>query len=242
MDSVMRPRMSRWDFAVRERQLFTAAQQQIPTWRTANVARKLLAGVVSEASNSVPVPDVELIEDLPASQARQIAVSQLGAIVVRGTGAIITLIGCGYEREALMPARVCLEAEFRARQIGEDSSGDAARQLLLGRHPGSLKRLAQRYGEKGDVEFLDRFSHADLLSLLPLSTERLTGWPSGEVELELRPQRGKLRPAQQLLSAAHTATKTGVIIVEVFGVGLLIPPWLSAQLEHYKENPLPEVL
>lgn len=60
--------------------------------------------------------------------------------------------------------------------------------------------------------------------------------------IELRPQRGRLRPAWQLYDAAHVAGSVSARVVEAFGVALQLSPWISGQLVHYRDNPLPDPL
>lgn len=236
---VLRPDLKGWNFAKRERELFDSAKVKIPTWRTANQARKHLAAVISELSLGMPTPNCELFSELDASTANRSACISLGAVVVRSTSSIMSLVGCGHEREALGLARTSLEALIRARQVVDDPSGDVARKLLEGRRAGSLKSAALRYGDKRDIELLDRFAHADLLSLLVVSTRR----PNGvEADLQLLPQRGGVGPANQLLTAAHKATMFSVVLAEAFSVTVEIRGFLSSQLKHYKDNPLPDLL
>ena len=132
-----------------------------------------------------------------------------------------------------------LEALIRGRQVADDASGDTARKLLEGRRAGSLKSAAQRYGSKEELELLDRFAHADLLGLRVVATRRASG---NEADLQLLPQRGGVRPASQLLIAARSAVETSVVMAEVFGVVVEIPAYLSGQLIHYRDNPLPAPL
>ena len=65
---------------------------------------------------------------------------------------IIVLVGCGYEREALAPARTLVEAVIRGRQLSADDSGGVGRTLLKGRKPGSLKAAASRFGQESEIE------------------------------------------------------------------------------------------
>lgn len=237
----IQPSLSKWDFAARERKLFRSAVD-IPTWRAANQSRRLLAAVTVQLSDELPLPGVATVPELETRSASALACLQLAAVAVRSAGAIISLVACGYEREALTPARTLLEAVLRGRQINDDPSGAAARAVLQSRTHGSLKSVAHRYGHKGDVEFLDRFAHADVLTLLPLGTRRRGPGPATEIDFELRPQRGVLKPANQLYQVAYDTTSFCGVLAEAFDVTVAIPPWLSGQLMHYKDNPLPDVL
>jgi hypothetical protein len=224
-----------WKFAERERLLRESAQK-LPTWRVANQARRHLAGMVKAVSDELETPAERTpIKKASADLARKVAAVNLGTIIVRSTGAIIALVATGHERESLAHARISLEALVRGRQMADDKSGDVARQLLAGRKPGTLDAAARRYGEEEDVRFLNRFSHADVLGLLVGSTR---GANEIEFDIELLPQRGAAGPANQLLHAAHHASFFSVVVAEVFGVGMQLPPYLAGQLSHFNENPL----
>jgi hypothetical protein len=233
---VIEPDPKTWAFAERERELFDSAKQ-IPSWRVANQARRHLAGMLAAVTEHMTSLDAPLlIADADADLARKVAVVNLGVIIVRSTSSIIALVGCGHEREALMHARVSLEAVLRGRQIADDSSGESARQLLSGRRYGSLKSVAQRYGDHDDVEFLDRFAHADPVSLLVVGTRH----ENQDVELELLPARGGVGPINQLFMAADQATLFSLVVAEVFGVGVQIPPYLASGLKHFRDHPPPK--
>jgi hypothetical protein len=242
VSDVIAPSLSSWDFQRRERELAESAKE-LPTWRLANQARRFLAGVTHELSHRFDVPEsAEYWKDVDAALARQMAIVQLGAIGVRTVSSIMSLIASGYEREALTFARILLETEIRGRQLGDDPSGEAARSILQGRSPGSLKSAAHRYGSQDDVRFLDRFAHADVLTLITLSVDRLAVPPERETLLELRPQRGKFSPANQLLAAAHRAVGISAMQAEAFGCAVEIPRWVSGQLLQYKDHPLDPTL
>ena len=236
---VVRANLKDWEFTSRERELLDRASHKLPTWRAANQARKHLAGVVAELSERTPTPECRFIRELDAKTANELASVNIGALVVRNTSGIMALIGCGHEREALGLGRVSLEAVIRGRQVADDASGDTARKLLEGHRAGSLKSAAQRYGNKQELEILDRFAHPDMLGLRLVTTPRTNGI---EADLQLLPQRGGVRPASQLLIAARSAVEMSVVMAEVFGVAVEIPAYLSGQLIHYKDNPLPAPL
>lgn len=245
MDDPVVPKLGGWDFAARERYLFQTAPKQIPTWRLANQSRRHLADVLFQLSNAMEIPDLEWISELPATPARRLASTSLAGIVVRSTGAMINLVGCGYEREALAPFRVISEAVLRGLQLAADPSGDVARQILQGRRPGSLKTIAQKFGDEDEatfIGFLDRFAHPDPFTMLALAAPRAGEGAPSEMDLEVRPRRGQVRPANQLLMAAHATVKFSVILsTEAFNRPIVIPTWIRDQLKHYKDNPLPEI-
>ncbi len=234
----IRSSLKHWNFARREAALYESAMSDLPTWRAANQARKHLAGIVAELANGMPTPTSSVaLSQLDATTARQLASVNLGALIVRGTSALISLIGCGHEREALAFDRANFEAFIRGRQLADDPSGDVARKLLAGRRPGSLKSAARRYGGEKDIAVLDRFAHPDLLGLTVISVVR----PNGvEADLEVMPQRGNVAPANQLLIAARRAAMFSTLLADVFDeIAVEIPGYLSGQLKHYKEHPLP---
>jgi hypothetical protein len=236
---VIRPKLSDWPLSARERELF-ATVDTLPTWRLADNCRRTLLDVVKRCGDRMQIPSVELVADVDAQTARRMAALALGQITVRSTSARMMLIATGYEREALSQARVSTEALIRLQHSNHDTSGEAARQLLAGRPPGDLKRLARRYGDEHEIRLLDHFAHADVLSIRTLGDLRKPGQRKGLIEL--RPQRGRLRPAWQLYDAAHLAAMVSAGVVEPFGVAVQFSRWISDQLIHYRDHPLPDPL
>lgn len=110
---------------------------------------------------------------------------------------------------------------------------------LKGAELDHLRASLKRYGNKWELEILDRFAHADLLGLRVVATPRTNGI---EADLQLLPQRGGVRPASQLLGAARDAVEMSVAMAEIFGVAVEIPAYLSGQLIHCKDKPLPAPL
>ena len=90
------------------------------------------------------------------------------------------------------------------------------------------------------MELLDHFSHADVRTLFAIS--RSHGDEDTASRLELRPIRGQVRPAMQLLNSAQTAVGAAAAVCETFGVTLSITPWISNELSHYRDEPLPDHL
>jgi hypothetical protein len=234
---IVRSTLSNWPFGPRERDLFESAQKDLPTWRMANQARRHLAGVTGEMMDGIPAPEKSIpVREIDATLARELAAVRLGVMVVRTASAVMSLVACGHEREALAHGRTILEALIRGRQVADDKSGEAARTLLQGRKPGSLKAAAQRYGQGKEVEVLSRFSHADLLSLVVVETRRGGNF---EADIELLPKRGNVSPVFQLYNAAYAAAMFSAVYTEIFLVTVEIPGFLSEQLKHFKDNPLP---
>lgn len=236
---VIRPRLNDWPLRARERELFGSVDK-LPTWPLADKCRRTLLDVLKRCGDRMSMPNVELVADLDAQAARQMAALALGQLTVRAVSARMMLIATGYEREALSQARVSVEALIRLQHSNADPSGEVARQLLAGRPSRDLKRLARRYGDEREVRLLDHFAHADVLSIRTLGDVPKPGQREGSIEL--RPQRGRLRPAWQLYDAAHLAAMVSAGVVEVFGVALELPRWVSDQLIHYRDNPLPDPL
>lgn len=234
---VVRSKLSNWPFGKREKALFESAKKDLPTWRMANQARQHLAGVVGELMDSIPAPTESIsITDADATTTRQIAAVRLGVIVVRTVSGLMSQLACGHEREALAGGRTIVEALIRARQVSDDKSGEAARTLLQGRKPGSLKAAADRYGHGKEVEILNRFSHADLLSLTVVEKRHEGGF---EADVEVLPKRGIVSPVFQLFNAAYTAGAMSTVLAEIFEVAVEIPTFLTGQLEHFRDNPIP---
>jgi hypothetical protein len=137
-ERIVRSKLADWNFGPREKAPFDSAKTELPTWRAANQSRRHLAGITAELMNGIPAP-VESIEvaEIDATLARQLASVRLGAIIVRTASAIMSLIACGHEREALASGRTILEALIRGRQVADDMSGEPARKMLQGRKPGT---------------------------------------------------------------------------------------------------------
>jgi hypothetical protein len=108
--------------------------------------------------------------------------------------------------------------------------------LLQGRKPGSLKAAAQRYGQGKEIEVLSHFSHADLLSLMVIETRHKGSF---EADIELLPTRGNVSSVFQLYNVSYTAAMFSAVYTEIFPITVEIPGFLSDQLKHFKDSPLP---
>ena len=236
---MLRPRLSQWRLTHREAELF-ASVSHLPTWPLADKSRRMLLDVVWQCTDRFVTPDVETVAMLDADDARRMAAAALGQIAFRAISARMMLLATGYEREALSQARIAVEADLRLQHSNGDDSGEVGRQLLSGRSPRDLKRLARRYGDESEIRLLDHFAHADLLSIRTLGDLPQSGQREGLIEL--RPQRGRFRPAWQLYDSAHLASRASVGVVEAFQLALRVPPWISDQLRFYRDNPLPDPL
>jgi hypothetical protein len=58
----------------------------------------------------------------------------------------------------------------------------------------------------------------------------------------MQPMRGLARPAQRLLEASRTCVGQAAGMVEVFELGVLVPPAIGDKLRWYRDNPLPALL
>jgi hypothetical protein len=212
--------MAKWRLQQREEQLYSEARK-IPTWGLADKSRRFLLDTCCQLWDRTPSATADSYDKLSPDEVRKLAVVHLGQIIVRATGAQMMLIATGYEREAFGQVRVTTEAHLRTRQVLDDISG-------------------HRYGQKRDIELLDHFAHADVLSLRTLGPPPTEG--SREAIVEMQPQRGLSRPAQQLLDASHTCVEQTVVMAEVFELGVLVPPAIGDQLRRYRDNPLPKPL
>ena len=119
------------------------------------------------------------------------------------------------------------------------SCGGTARAILKGQPQRSLKSLAARYASEQEVRILDHFAHADVLTEGLLAVNRSAAGGTPEVFLEMRPTRGVLSPVSQLHQVAYECIGMAVIGAQLNGCGLEVPPWINAQLMHYRDNPLP---
>jgi hypothetical protein len=230
--------MSRWPLRQREDQLYREAKD-IPTWVLADKSRRFLLDTCRQLWELTPTPTVDTYEELSPVQVRRLTVLHLGQLIVRATGAQMMLIATGYEREAFGQVRITTEAHLRTRQVVDDKSGESARSIMAGR-TSNIKRLAHRYGQKHDIELLDHFAHADVLSLRPLGPPPTEG--RREAIVEMQPTRGLARPAQQLLEATDKCVGQTAAMVEVFELGVLVPPSIGDKLRWYRDNPLPTPL
>jgi hypothetical protein len=101
--------------------------------------------------------------------------------------------------------------------------------------------VAQRYGQAKDLEFLNMFAHPNVSSLDPLSIAKAQNKNTIRVDIDLEPRRGIVAPANQLYTVAYLAGGTSMGIAETFGVGMAMPTFISRELLHYRDSPLPAI-
>ncbi len=224
---IIKPTGGQWMLAQTERELHVTAQD-VPNWRLANKARKMLADLVHQLSESVPKlgqPE----GPLDATIARQIAGIQLAAIAVRSTGAVLVLVGTGYQPEAAAPLRRLVESVLRVRAVLDDASGEHARSWLDGRPQGTTERLAQRYAQTDEVRILSVLAHADNRALLPVVQGDI-GSPD-ESAVDIRPSRNTRDAERILFTAAYETSSHAGSLAELFEVTVQMPSWLSGELK-----------
>lgn len=181
------------------------------------------------------VPDVRKIRDLDAQAAQQIAVTSLAALGTRSAGAAMSLMACGYVFESFAHSRSLVECVLRGRQITDDSSGSAARAQLHGRPQASLKKLANRYGDQREIEFLDRFAHPDIetLRLFAISSTEGEG-DVGEQEIDVRPSHNPWVAGWALYTVAYETVGLSVLLAQVFEDGLELRGFLDSEMKRLK--------
>jgi len=234
---IVKAKVGAWKMRQRESELFAAASD-IPNWKLADKARRLLMDLNYRLSNRIPEAEAKKVSEIPAPIAQQVAITSLSSIAIRACGSAMSLIACGYVPESAGPARRGLEAQLRARAILDDDSGQHARDWLS-RPMQGWKKLADRYQTANDLELFSIFAHADARSLMPLHA----GPPRGkgkaevrEVNIDLRPDRDDRIAGHMLYALAYEAVGMCATLVESFGVGFEIPPWISAELIRLREE------
>lgn len=231
---VIQPKIADWKIKQRERQLFADAEV-IPNWRLADKARRLLADTAGHLSPEIPSQIGKTLRQFDPQAARQFAVIAASGIAVRSAGSALVLVASGYVVESAGPFRRILESKLQARAILDDESGQYALRFLQGRGTG-ISKLAQRYGQKEEIELLSTFAHADAsgLRLVESGVRRGSGEVS-ETEISVLPAADPEKAISILYLVAYESVGITTIVAEVFGVGVEVPPWISAELKRLKE-------
>jgi hypothetical protein len=201
---IVRPKIAAWKLRAWEEKLFASAAE-IPNWKLADKARRLLMDLDYRLSQLIPEPQADRPAEIPPQVAKQVAISSLSGITIRSCGSAMSLVACGYVLEAGGPARRGLEAKLRARAVLDDDSGQHARDWLT-RPMQGWKKLAERYGSARDLEFLSVFAHADARGLIPLHAGPPGGYGEGEVRetnIDLRPSRREPDASRMLSALAY---------------------------------------
>lgn len=234
---VVRPKIAAWKLRAWEEELFASAVE-IPNWKLADKARRLLMDLNYRLSQQIPEVQTERPSEIPPPVAKQVAISSLSGITIRSCGSAMSLIACGYVSDSGGPARRGLEAKLRARAILDDDSGQHARDWLT-RPMQGWKKLADRYGSARDLEFLSVFSHADARGLIPLHAGPPGGYGKGEVRetnIDLRPCRREPDASRMLSALAYEAIEMCGALVEPFGVAFEMPPWVGSEFDRLQKE------
>jgi hypothetical protein len=235
-DVVVKAQISKWKLKQEERALFARAEEALPNWRLADKARRMLADFIQHFSSELPKTVEQTSSELDPTVARRAAVIGAGAIGVRSAGSALVLLSAGYGPEAASPLRRLLEAKLNVQAILDDETGEYAIRYLQGRSRGTSK-LAQKYGNVEEIDLLSVLTHADVRGLITLhvgpprrSTEMV------ESTLSVMPFH-KPRDAEFLLHAV--AYECGLMcggLVDAFGVGFEMPPWVGEQLVYMRDK------
>jgi hypothetical protein len=230
---MIQPKIADWKIKQRERQLFGEAEI-IPNWRLADKARRFLADTAGHLSPETASQVGKTLKQFDPQAARQFAVIAASGIAVRSAGSALVLVASGYVVESAGPFRRILESKLQARAILDDESGQYALRFLQGRGTG-ISKLAQRYGQKEEIELLSTFAHADAsgLRLVESGVRRGSGEVS-ETEFSVLPAADPKKAISILYLVAYESVGIATIVAEVFGVGVEVPPWISAELKRLK--------
>lgn len=234
---VVQPKISQWDLKLRERKLFKSAES-IPNWRLAEKTRRLLADTASHMSAEIPSQVGLAADEFDSAVARQFAGVATAGIAVRASSSALMLVACGYSIEAAGPLRRLIEAKLHARAVCDDDSGEYALRLVKGRGMG-MSKLAQRYGEREEIDALSTIAHADTAALRLYEREgslKGRGAPVQEAEFSVLPEPDIKRASSVLYVIAYETAGMAVVVAEIFGVALEIPSWIGAELKRLSER------
>ena len=211
----IQPKIASWKIKDRERELFASAEE-IPTWRLADKTRRMLGDLAQHVSGETP-PQVgaKTLADFDRSAARQFASIAAAGIVVRSSSSVLMLTSTGYVVEAGAMLRRVIEAKLHCRAISDDESGEYALRYLQGKGSG-LSKLAQKYGNRDEVDTLSKLSHADNRSLRLVESRFIEG--DGivqEGEFSVMPARQPEWAASLLYVVAYETAAMCALLVEV---------------------------
>jgi hypothetical protein len=213
-----------------ETELFDSAHS-LTRWRFADHGRRILMDLAGHLSDDVDSVAGKAPDEIAISTYRRLALLSAAAITVRSTSAGISLIACGYTREAAGPARRVLEAKLHALAFLADSSGERARRYTQG-HAGNLTRLAVKHGDPKDVEWLSRLAHADVRGL-PRSLGTMPKGENsvGEGAAEMGPARDPIEANSALAWFGYECLLMGVTLASEFEVKLNLEPWIRKTID-----------
>jgi hypothetical protein len=234
-DLVVKAQITEWRLKQQEQALFARAEQ-LPNWRLADKARRMLADLDWHFSDQLPETVGLTIAELDSTVARRSAVVSAGAIAVRAASSVMVLLSAGYGPEAASPLRRLLEAKLNTQAILDDDTGQYAIRYLQGRPRGATK-LAQKYGNADEIDLLSILTHADVRGLATLHVKEPNR--SSEViegTFSVMPFH-RVREAEFLLHAvAYECALMCGGLADIFSVAFEMPPWVSEQLIHMRER------
>jgi hypothetical protein len=126
-----------WSMSARETELQRTADGDLPALAIADEVSRLLVEVIQ----SISLPPQE---ELDSKDLRLQALWFMAIIALRAMRAAMQALRSGYEDQAVGYQRLIDELHNRAKKVLEDSSGEYARQWLLGRGLGKGAKLAGR--------------------------------------------------------------------------------------------------
>jgi hypothetical protein len=232
---IIRPKITKWKLKQREQRLIASAEQ-IPNWRLADKARRFLADTAEHLSADIPSQVGQSLDDFDRDAGRQFASVAAGGLAVRASSSALMLVSSGYVVEAGGPLRRLIEAKLHCRAICDDETGQYGFRYLQGRAAG-LSKLAQKYGERQEIETLSRVAHADTaaLELYERPGSRKGDGPIQEGEFSVLPEADVERAFSVLYVIAYETVGMAVVIAQVFEVLLQIPAWISGELKRLRE-------
>jgi hypothetical protein len=227
--------VDRLPLAEMETELFGSVSW-LSRWAFADHARRILMDLATHLSDEVSVPVDRRIASIDASTFRRLALIAAAAVTVRSASAGISLVAAGYTPEARGPARRVVEAKLHTKEVLGDPTGTAARRYTEGR-AGKLTKLAAKYGETPDIDWLSRPTHADVRGL-PLTPGTLPENDDvvGETEIAVHPSRDPQEANSALAWFGYECLFMGVQMAPEFGVKLNLEPWIQETIDELHGN------
>jgi len=220
---VVRADLAQWrSIQENERHLFNSANRN-PHWNLLDDARCHLADLTRHLPDRSPGLTEQDLDNRNVPSLKQTAVTGAAIMVVRSIGAAMSGIACGYSLESMSAVRRVVEATLNTEAIVDDDSGEYALNFLKGRSRG-LSSLAKKFGTGQDVEFLSRFSHADVRGVASSALRVVSeGNRLNAATVSLQPSRNEEQVSRTLLMLAFEAVRTAQALSIVFAVAVEFP-------------------
>lgn len=233
--TIIKAEIGRWKIKNEEKALFTRAEE-LPNWRLADKARRMLADLDWYFSDQLPETAGLKTEELDSGVVRRSAVVGAAGIAVRAASSAMALVSLGYGPEAASPLRRLVEAKLNMEAILDDETGQYALRYLQGRPRGTTK-LAQRYGNAGDIDLLSILTHADVRGLTPLHVgEPKRSTEVVETTFSVMPFHRSTEAEFLLHAVAYECGALCAGLADAFEVTIEIPPWISGQLKLMRDK------